>query len=227
RRLAVLAAECHHRVQDQAAAWRAITEALAWGEDPDLFLAAANLEPDPERRVGWLNRALRHYGLAEVSLATPLTGPALDHLRAAPAAVPLPAEPGAALPTVTVIVPAYHAAATIRTALDSVLAQTWPRLEVLVVDDASTDATARVVAEYAAADPRVRLIRAEVNGGTYVARNLALREATGEFVTCHDTDDWSHPAKIERQARHLLAHPEAVANTSEQVRTAPDLTFHR
>lgn len=229
RHLAVLAAECQQRAGEAEAARRTVAEALAQGPDADLFLAAANLEPDPEHRVAWLNRALRHHGLTEVSLAKPLTRAALDHLRGdQPAAVPLGGGPGgAAPPVVTVIVPAYNAAGTIRTALDSLLAQTWPHLEVLVVDDASTDDTAPVVAEYAAADARVRLIRAEVNGGTYVARNRALREATGEFVTCHDTDDWSHPAKIEQQVRHLLAHPEAVANTSQQVRTAPDLTFHR
>jgi hypothetical protein len=58
------------------------------------------------------------------------------------------------------------------------------------------------------------------NGGAYAARNLALAEATGEFVTVHDADDWSHAKKLEVQARDLLDNPQHVANTSEAVRVA-------
>jgi glycosyltransferase involved in cell wall biosynthesis len=224
RQLAVMTAECHQLTGDLGAAQQAIAGELAVDDpDPNVLLAAANLEPDPARRVALFNRALAHHGLSGVSLRTPVTGTALDRLTAAG-----PVEPALADgPVVTVIVPAYNAADTIRTALDALLAQTWPHLEILVVDDASTDQTAAVVTEHAQRDPRVRLIRAERNGGTYVARNLALREATGEFVTCHDTDDWSHPEKLERQVRHLLGHPDVVANTSQQARATPDLTFHR
>jgi hypothetical protein len=70
-------------------------------------------------------------------------------------------------------------------------------------------------------------MKAESNGGTYVARNLALGVATGEFVTCHDADDWSHPEKIEKQARHLLRNPLVMGNTSQQALATPDLKFHR
>jgi glycosyltransferase involved in cell wall biosynthesis len=242
RRLAIIEAECHARAGDRDAAQLTIGRALAAGPDPNVLLAAANLEQDVARRVEWFNRVLADHGLAPVAVRTPRTGGAFDHLAVAdptegPVEGPVAAAPaprsarwslrGRGKPMVSVIVPAYNAAGTIRTALDSLLAQTWPHLEVLVVDDASTDPTAEVVAEYAARDPRVRLIRAGANGGTYVARNLALREATGQYVTCHDTDDWSHPQKIERQVRHLRAHPSVIANMSEQVRATTDLTFHR
>jgi glycosyltransferase involved in cell wall biosynthesis len=224
RRLAVLESECLQLSGDLEAARQRISGALALGADSSLFLAAANLEPDPERRVTWLNLALAHHGSSAIGLRTPVIGAPFEHLTASPVTVAGPAAGG---PLVSVIVPAYNAAGTIGTALESVLGQSWRRLEVLVVDDASTDATAEVVAGYCARDPRVHLIRAERNGGTYVARNLALQRATGELVTCHDTDDWSHPHKIERQVRHLLENPSIMSNTSQQVRATADLTFYR
>jgi glycosyltransferase involved in cell wall biosynthesis/Fe2+ transport system protein FeoA len=226
RAIAIMEAECRHRAGDLDAARQAIVRAEAdRGPDPDTLLAAANLEPDASARLDGFNRALAYHGRSQVALATPATGAPFDHLSPTTGAAAGPAP--RTTPLVTVIVPAYNATGTIRTALDSLRAQTWPHLEILVVDDASTDATAEVVASYAARDPRIRLIRTGRNGGTYVARNLALQAATGEFVTCHDTDDWSHPEKIEQQVRHLLAHRSVVANTSQQVRATPDLRFYR
>jgi glycosyltransferase involved in cell wall biosynthesis len=224
RHLAVLMAECHDLTGDPGAAREAIVLASELGPDGNLCLAAANLEPDPARRVEWFNRALELHGLARIDFRQRATGDAFDGLTAGKAAAVPPSVDG---PLVTVIMPAHNAAGTIGTALDSILSQRWSHLEVLVVDDASSDATAAVAAGYADRDPRVRLIRATTNGGTYVARNLALREAAGDFVTCHDADDWSHPEKIERQVRHLLAEPSAVANTTPQARATPDLRFHR
>ena len=229
RQAAVLAAESHGLLGEVAAGRRAIDEALELGPHEDLYFAAANLEAEARDRVPWINRALRLHGLAEVRLddSEASSGrPAFDALR--PAAEPSPqAGPGEDGPKVSVIMPSHNAAATIATALDSALSQTWRRLEVLVVDDGSADATAAVVEERALRDPRIRLLRASSNRGTYVARNLALQAATGELVTCHDADDWSHPEKIERQVRHLLAHPDAVANTSRHVRVTRDLRFYR
>lgn len=223
---AVIEAECRQWVGDLDGAWQAVHAALAEGAEVNLLLAAANLEADPERRLHWFNRALEQCELPGVELA-PVAGGGtglFDRLRATAGNA---AADGADGPLVTVIMPVHNAADTVRTALDSLLGQTWQALEVLVVDDASTDDTVGVVTAYAGADQRVRLIRAEENLGTYVARNLALQQATGEFLTCHDADDWSHPEKIERQVRHLLANPEVVANTSQQVRATTELVSHR
>ena len=130
-------------------------------------------------------------------------------------------------PKISVIVPAFNAAEHIATAMDALIAQTWTNFEALVVDDLSSDNTAEVVAAFSERDPRIRLIRAETNRGSYVARNIALREATGEFVTTHDSDDWSHPRKLEIQARHLIDNPGVIANMSQQARTVSELHFHR
>ncbi len=128
-------------------------------------------------------------------------------------------------PVVTVIVPAFDAVDSITTTIESLLAQTWRDVEIIVVDDASSDATVTVVERFT--DPRVRVLRQITNQGAYAARNRALADATGEFVTVNDADDWAHPQKVETQVRHLLAHPDVVANTTGLVRITDDLRVVR
>lgn len=101
-------------------------------------------------------------------------------------------------PLVSVIVPAFNAAATVEQTLRSVLAQTYAHLEVIVVDDGSTDDTAAAVAHIAAHDPRVRLER-QPQSGVAAARNLGIQIASGEFIAPMDADDLWHPSKLKRQ----------------------------
>ena len=84
-------------------------------------------------------------------------------------------------PTVSVIVPAFDAERFLGEALDGVLAQDYPaeRVEVIVVDDGSTDATPQIAARYAAADDRIRVVH-RPNGGQVAATNTALEHATGD-----------------------------------------------
>jgi hypothetical protein len=96
----------------------------------------------------------------------------------------------------SVVVPAYNAEAYVGRALASALAQTEPDIEVLVVDDASTDRTAEIVAAIAAADPRVRLLRAPVNAGPGAARNRGLAAARGTWIALLDADDAFAPERI-------------------------------
>ncbi|MFN8925992.1 MAG: glycosyltransferase family 2 protein [Rhodospirillales bacterium] len=101
-------------------------------------------------------------------------------------------------PLVSVLVPAHNAAGTIAAALDTATGQTWPEIEIIVVDDGSTDETASIVAGLAAADPRIRLIR-RPNGGVSAARNSALAAARGAWLAPLDADDLWRRDKIERQ----------------------------
>lgn len=102
-------------------------------------------------------------------------------------------------PAVSVVVPAYNAQAYIAAALRSILAQTFADLEVVVVDDGSTDATCDVVGALAASDPRVRLCRQNNSGRPAVARNVGISLTRGEFVGFLDADDEYDPRKLERQ----------------------------
>src|SRR6185369_10910146 len=96
-----------------------------------------------------------------------------------------------------VIVPAYNAAKLIRPALTSALYQSAGDLEVIVVDDGSSDQTADVAEEFAARDPRVRLVRHELTRGVAAARNTAITHARGEWIAPLDADDAFVATRIE------------------------------
>src|SRR5688572_25469083 len=97
----------------------------------------------------------------------------------------------------------FNTSSRVEAAIASVLGQSWRNLELIVVDDASQDDTHKRVQSLAARDARLRFIRLPRNAGTYVAKHVGLQHALGEFVTCHDSDDWSHPCRIERQLAPL------------------------
>jgi glycosyltransferase involved in cell wall biosynthesis len=99
---------------------------------------------------------------------------------------------------VTVIIPAYNAAATIQSTLASVSAQTHRRLEIIVIDDGSRDETPILVSRFAERDSRVRLLQ-KANAGPAAARNLGIEKANGEFIAPIDADDVWHSTKIEKQ----------------------------
>jgi len=106
--------------------------------------------------------------------------------------------PGAAAtPRVSVIVPAYNAAAHLRASVEEILGQTLSDLEVVVVDDGSTDDTARIGAECAERDPRVRFVPLAENGGVAAARERAVREARGDWIWFVDADDRRNPRALE------------------------------
>ncbi len=99
-------------------------------------------------------------------------------------------------PLVTLIVPAYNAGTYLRECVDSILAQTHRNLEVIIVDDGSTDTTAACADSYAKADDRVRVLH-KPNGGLSSARNAGLDMARGGFIGFVDADDALHPRFVE------------------------------
>lgn len=105
---------------------------------------------------------------------------------------------------VSVIIPAYRAAATIGRAVRSVLTQTTPAAEVLVVDDGSPDDLVAALAEFG---EQVTLLR-KTNGGAASARNLGIEMASGNLIAFLDADDYWEPTKLERQLEAFERHPE-------------------
>lgn len=110
-------------------------------------------------------------------------------------------------PIVSIMMPAYNAERTIDQAITSVLAQTVPDWELIVVDDGSTDGTAQRAAAYAERDPRIRLVR-QANGGESAARNTALQHMQGELVGFLDADDFYLPNHLALTVGYLHAFPQ-------------------
>jgi glycosyltransferase involved in cell wall biosynthesis len=113
-------------------------------------------------------------------------------------------------PTVSVLIPCFNAERYIGETLESVLRQTWPALEVIVVDDGSTDGSAGVIDRFAR--DNLRYLR-QSNAGAAAARNRAFAESRGPFIQFLDADDLLDRDKIERQMVRLVNRPDCVASS--------------
>ncbi len=113
-------------------------------------------------------------------------------------------------PLITVIVPVYNTAPYLRRCLDSVCGQTYTNLEIICVNDGSTDDSASILAEYAARDARVKVI-SQPNAGLSAARNAALKVAMGEYVTGVDSDDYMEPIAYQEIMQLLRERPVDIA----------------
>jgi glycosyltransferase involved in cell wall biosynthesis len=122
---------------------------------------------------------------------------------------------------VSVVIPTYNRAYCVWRAIDSAARQTHANLEIIVVDDGSSDDTAGVVARRYAADPRVVYLRRE-NVGVSAARNTGLRAARGDYIALLDSDDTWKPWKIELQLRCLELFPEAGMIWTDMEAVRPD-----
>lgn len=107
------------------------------------------------------------------------------------------------MPTISVIVPVYNVEKYLRCCVDSILAQTFTDIEVLLVDDGSTDGSGAICDEYAQKDSRVRVFH-KANGGVSSARNLGLDEAVGEWIMFVDSDDTVDPLICEVLLSHAV-----------------------
>ncbi|WP_443451754.1 glycosyltransferase [Glutamicibacter ardleyensis] len=128
-------------------------------------------------------------------------------------------------PLVSVIMTSYEPEPeAFMAAARSILNQTWRNLELIIVDDASPNRADKLLEKLIEQDGRVKLVLLTENGGTYRARNVGLEVATGEFVTGQDSDDWSHPERLESQVKYLLEDPEAAGVMTSAVRTDENLS---
>jgi glycosyltransferase involved in cell wall biosynthesis len=104
-------------------------------------------------------------------------------------------------PLISIVVPTFNRASTVGYCLNSIFNQTYENIEIIVVDDCSTDKTIEVVKGYH--DPRIRCIALEKNLGAQAARNTGIKEATGDWIAFQDSDDEWLPDKLERQVAVL------------------------
>jgi glycosyltransferase involved in cell wall biosynthesis len=110
-------------------------------------------------------------------------------------------------PTVSVVLPIYNGESFLREALDSMLSQTLRDLELILVDDFSTDNSRRIAEDYTQRDPRIKIIDNTQGKGLVGALNSGLDAATGVYIARMDADDISLPERLEKQWAFLQAHP--------------------
>lgn len=121
----------------------------------------------------------------------------------------IPLAPLPATPLVSILMANYNNAPFIGAAIESVLGQTYPHLELLVCDDASTDDSCEIVERYARRDPRVKLVRKPRNEGAGAALNGAFAASSGDIICLLDADDCFAPTKVETIVRAFARHPSA------------------
>ncbi|WES64839.1 glycosyltransferase family 2 protein [Microbacter sp. GSS18] len=135
-----------------------------------------------------------------------------------------PEPAGATHPLVTAIVPTYNGAETVGRTLESLAAQTWPALEILIGDDGSTDATPQIIEDFAAERDDVRIVRRSANLGWLGNSNDLMSRATGTFSFFAFHDDVVDPTYVERLADALIADESAILSFSDMTVTDVDGT---
>jgi glycosyltransferase involved in cell wall biosynthesis len=203
---------------------RQVVENPLWSNSSK-WLAASMLADS--QKVEELNKLYKNMGLRE--LTTPKEALTLDALSTARTSVSTVTRIKTLLckPKVSVVVPVFNAEKVISTSINSLLNQSLKNIEVVVVDDASTDNSfAELKGLYSDIDC-VKVIKNNENKGAYATRNLGMSLATGDFLTVMDADDWAHPQKIEKQVIPLLFNRSLKGTVSHWVRCTEDLNFSR
>lgn len=127
----------------------------------------------------------------------------------------------------TILVACYNATPHLPQTLDSLIAQTLADIEIICIDDCSTDSTPQILSEYAAKDSRIKLLKTPQNSGQAVARNLGLKYATGVLTTMVDADDWIAPDALEKMWRDFSSREDIDTLAFRLQMVEEDGTTHR
>lgn len=111
-------------------------------------------------------------------------------------------------PIISVVMPAYNSEKYIGEAIESILNQTFTDFEFIIINDGSTDNTAKIIKQYAQQDARIKFVNHSKNKGLVGVLNEGLDIATGEYIARMDSDDISLPTRFEKQVKYMDAHPE-------------------
>lgn len=117
-------------------------------------------------------------------------------------------------PLLSVIMPVYNAEQYVTQAVESVLNQTYKKFEFIIVDDASTDSTSKILKDFKKTDKRITLIRNKENLGVTKSLNKAIAKASGKYIVRMDADDWSDPQRFQLQKDLMEKNPNVVVSGS-------------
>lgn len=190
--------------------------------DAEVYLLRENISANstPQSQCAAINRYLAHFGLDPVALQNPAQALSAANIESLCTAK---IEHQA---LVSILVTTHNNADRLPECIRSLLRQSYQNIEILIIDDACTDHTEKVMQTLKQTDSRIRIIRLPENVGTFAAKNIAMQYARGEFVICHDSDDWAHPRKIEYQVLPLISRPNLVFSISRWVRITDSGLFY-
>lgn len=126
------------------------------------------------------------------------------------------------MPQISILVAVYNTAPYLPQCLDSLCGQTLRDIQIICIDDCSTDQSPQILADYAQRDTRITLLRTPHNSGQAAARNLGLQIATGEFTTFVDSDDWLAPDALEQALETLAQNPANDCAVMRLIKYYPD-----
>lgn len=126
------------------------------------------------------------------------------------------------MPQISILVAVYNTAPYLPQCLDSLCGQTLRDIQIICIDDCSTDQSPQILADYAQRDARITLLRTPHNSGQAAARNLGLQIATGEFTTFVDSDDWLAPDALEQVLEALAQNPANDCAVMRLIKYYPD-----
>jgi tetratricopeptide (TPR) repeat protein len=177
----------------------------------------------PASALSQLDSLFAELGVGPVRLAEG-TAPAFDRLKGSGAVDQSdgPFPPATEGPLVSIVMTAYNVESYLLTSALSILNQNYRNLELIVVDDCSTDSTPNLIRQLEAMDGRVQGVFKSTNDGTYVSKNRGLLQARGEFIALQDADDWSHPDRLGKGVSVLLRRPDIVGLTTDWLRMTSD-----
>nr|WP_298378020.1 glycosyltransferase [uncultured Halomonas sp.] len=190
-------------------------------DDADAYFALSNTyKENPEIRIGCINKAYHANDFSGIKLKEPSRGITIGNIEAEKKLSRFDGKE-----KISIIMPIFNAGEKIRIAINSLLEQTYRNIEIVAVDDCSTDDTMDIIKEISKQDSRVIPVQPPCNGGAYAARNYGLKFATGDLLTTHDSDDWSHPEKLKTQVDYLNNNQEVMGCSTHWIRAREDLEF--
>lgn len=214
----LLEAQVLYRLGERSQAWQKVKSTLGEGAPCDSEWFFGTLQVSLSERLQKINECFRLSSFAEVKPRDPSQAGELKNLTSYRQKFACSSNI-----LVSVIFPIYNAQSTIWYAVSSILEQTHQELEVILVNDASTDGTREILNELAASDARIKICDLPSNVGAYSALNHGLSAASGVYVTTHGSDDWSHPQKLAVQLTPFARKDPPVASATHLLRVTERL----
>lgn len=185
---------------------------------PDLYLLYNNVYLDSNSKIENINKYFSKYNLSEITLINKKDNNFIKNITSKH----LSLSELDGLPLVSILVTTFNSEKWIEWSINSLLSQTYNNIEIIIIDDSSTDRTVSIIERLKRQSNKIKLIKLPRNVGTYVAKNIGITLAKGEFITCQDSDDWAHPQKIMLQVSPLLENLNLIVTFSKWFRICND-----